>query len=282
MPRIKRWFPVSHDLNRDPEVWEMRKTLGEKSLSIWLEILSIADRNEGLIIGEEKHIAGVLAAACQTHSGYSVKVLRWVSERWLTVQRPVSDGSAEHGRTVYRVSNYWKYHRTGEQNKFPPDPTEPDRTIRDSSYKNTQNPKSPSATASPGFKNEEKKTREERLMASMNLIPELKKETDRLYNSDPVKFKRLAAWVAQGRKHGYLETDMAAALREFWDYRHIDEWYPYLDTVLEKVVKDVSSKTATQAHEREKAELAEWGRNARNGSGAVLGLVGGVANAKKA
>lgn len=119
-------------------------------------------------------------------------------------------------------------------------------------------------------------------MASMNLSPELKEQTDRLYNSDPVKFKRVAAWVAQGRKHGYLEADMAAALREFWDYRQIDEWYPYLDTVLERVVKDVSIKTTTEAHEQEKRELAEWGKNARNGSGAVLGLVGGVANAKKA
>jgi hypothetical protein len=51
MPRIKRWFPVNHNINRDPEVWEMRRTIGEKSLSIWMEFLSIADQNEGQVPG---------------------------------------------------------------------------------------------------------------------------------------------------------------------------------------------------------------------------------------
>ncbi len=32
MPRIKRWFPVSHDINADAEVWAMRKQIGEKKL----------------------------------------------------------------------------------------------------------------------------------------------------------------------------------------------------------------------------------------------------------
>ena len=91
---------------------------------------------------------------------------------------------------------------------------------------------------------------------SMNLIPELKQETDRLYGSDPIKFKRLAAWVSQGRKHHYPETDMAEALRQFWDYRMVDEWYPYLDEILLKVFKDRNRDASLAEHLRRRAEEA--------------------------
>jgi hypothetical protein len=110
---------------------------------------------------------------------------------------------------------------------------------------------------------------------SMNLIPELKLETDRIYQSDPVKFKRLAGWIAQGRKHKYLETDMAAALREFWDYRMVDDWYPYLDSILEKVVTDRNRDVSVREHERRQAE------EARPLQGPMSDVVRGLADAKK-
>lgn len=145
-----------------------------------------------------------------------------------------------------------------------------------------ENPNSSaSPTPSVGLKTSDKKTREERFMASMNLIPELKKETDRLYGSDPVKFKRLAAWVAQGRKYRHLETDMAEALRQFWDYRAIDDWYPYLDKLLDKVEKDRGAAESDREHERLKRETEELGRTARS-SGPVLSVVRGLSDAKKA
>jgi hypothetical protein len=56
MPQIKRWFPVSHDINADPEVWAMRRQIGEKSLSIWLEMLSIADRNDSRLVGDYEQL----------------------------------------------------------------------------------------------------------------------------------------------------------------------------------------------------------------------------------
>lgn len=119
---------------------------------------------------------------------------------------------------------------------------------------------------------------------SMGLIPELKEQTDRVYKYDPIKFKRIAAWVSQGRKHRYLETDMAEALRQFWDYRMIDEWYPYLDTILEKVVKDRNVRESDAEHQRHLAELKQLGDSARNGDPvkSVLSVVRGVSDAKKA
>ena len=120
MPRIKRWFPVSHDINRDPEVWQMRETFGEKSLSIWLEVLSIADRNEGSIPGDERTIADCLAWCCRTHAGYSLKVWRFIADHWLTYEQ-----------AVYKVANFAKYHRIEERNAVPPDLTRPNLTKPD-------------------------------------------------------------------------------------------------------------------------------------------------------
>src|SRR4051794_5006102 len=51
MPRIKRWFPVSHDINRDPEFCELSRRFGATGIRVWLELLSIADRNDGDVPG---------------------------------------------------------------------------------------------------------------------------------------------------------------------------------------------------------------------------------------
>lgn len=61
MPRIKRWFPVSHDINGDPEVWELTTTFGDWLLPVWLEILSITDRAEGELIGTPVALASTFA-----------------------------------------------------------------------------------------------------------------------------------------------------------------------------------------------------------------------------
>jgi len=56
MPRIPRWFNVSHDINSDPEVWELTDTFGDWMLRVWLQLLSVADRNDGVIKGELRWI----------------------------------------------------------------------------------------------------------------------------------------------------------------------------------------------------------------------------------
>ena len=117
MPRIKRWFPVSHDINRDPEIWAMRREIGEKSLSVWLEFLSIADRNDGDIPGDLKELMRSMAGTCQaTVSTVSAVYQFAISRLWLDSQ------------PTLRVAKYSKYHRTQEHKQVPsePDPTEPD------------------------------------------------------------------------------------------------------------------------------------------------------------
>jgi hypothetical protein len=99
-------------------------------------------------------------------------------------------------------------------------------------------------------------------MGSMNLSPELKAAADAIYHSDPIRFKRLAIWIAQGRKHGYSEPNMADALKDFAkkDPATVDEWYPYLDTILSKVEKNRNRDGAVLEHERHKDEVREASR----------------------
>lgn len=53
---------MSHDLNRDPEIRELRKRFGDWMALVWLEMLSIADRNLGIIPGKPEETAEILGS----------------------------------------------------------------------------------------------------------------------------------------------------------------------------------------------------------------------------
>jgi hypothetical protein len=108
MPRITRYFPVSHDINADHEVWEMRDTIGEKSLSIWLELLSIADRNSGDLPPCDKSFSRALAFKCRTKPSLVLQVWYWgCSKHWI-----------EFNPTP-RLRSYAKFHKTRGTNEIP-------------------------------------------------------------------------------------------------------------------------------------------------------------------
>lgn len=114
MPPFKRWFPVSHDINADAEVWAMRHQIGEKSLSIWLEFLSIADRNDGCIPGDLQELVRSVSGKCQAAQRTVRAVYDFALSRlWLSCE------------PTLKVSNFSKYHRTRVPNKAPSEPSEP-------------------------------------------------------------------------------------------------------------------------------------------------------------
>ena len=116
MPRIKRWFPMSQDINRDPEMWEFRALVGQRADSIWEEILSIADRNEGELPGRWDSYPTLLAHAC--HS--TPTRLRLASD-WLTTPRGrrLLPWVAVDSEGTARVVNHVKYHRSEERKPIP-------------------------------------------------------------------------------------------------------------------------------------------------------------------
>lgn len=99
---------MTHDINADPELWELREEFGDRAGFVWLEILSIADRNDGLLGPSSPQLHAVLGSKCRVYSPKVRAILDWCLDRgWLELR----DG--------FRVANYWKYHRTREPKEIP-------------------------------------------------------------------------------------------------------------------------------------------------------------------
>lgn len=127
MPRIKRWFPVSHDINHSPTIRMLVHDFGAPGLRIWLEILSISDRAGPYIDCTSEGAIRRLSSAAETR----FKVVSSVIDTLLRV-----DSIRIHDRInhITEIVNYWDYHRNEEREKFPPDqtrPNRPDLTIKD-------------------------------------------------------------------------------------------------------------------------------------------------------
>lgn len=120
MPRIRRWHPVSHDLNGDPEVWELTERFGDRALRVWLEILSITDRTQGVLRGQREHIESTLGGRCRM----ARKTIRGILDYCLDKTWLLSEDAL-------RVRNYPEFHRTKEHKKSHEEtieaPSEPSR-----------------------------------------------------------------------------------------------------------------------------------------------------------
>ena len=108
MPRIRRWFHVSHDIYSDPEVWELTDRFGERAFRVWMEILSIADRYDGLVPGEIKYLSSTLAAKCKSRSRTVEGIIRYATDKEWIVYDPVR-----------RVRNQLKYRPRRETKEIP-------------------------------------------------------------------------------------------------------------------------------------------------------------------
>ena len=128
MPGIKRWFPVSQHINRDSELWELCKLYGDRALRVWLEVLSIADRNEGTIPGASAELPPdlrrTLADASRTTGQTVANCWRRFQElSWVTPSSPV------------RITNWRDYHRKRKATSVTtdvaigPPPSEPSEPI---------------------------------------------------------------------------------------------------------------------------------------------------------
>ena len=121
---------MSHDINRDPEFCELVEAYGAPGIRVWLELLSISDRNEGEVPGNINSICTPLAGACNTKSSRVQAVLYWmIGRQWIENSSPI------------RIRNYAKYHISrdvkeildGNGNGAPPNlpnlPNLPNRTL---------------------------------------------------------------------------------------------------------------------------------------------------------
>ena len=125
MPKIRHWHNVSHDFNRDPEVRELRRRFGDWMALVWLEMLSIADRNDGKVPGELSLIAESLSHVSLTkYRGTAVKTIRIAFEfmlncGWIVVENPSNLSRKPEEKAMIRIINYVKYKNTRDANKNP-------------------------------------------------------------------------------------------------------------------------------------------------------------------
>jgi hypothetical protein len=235
VPRIKRWFPVSHDINSDPEVIELTDKFGLTGLKVWLEILSIADRNDGVVGNNIESLSRALAVKVSSKTSRVLLVLLWITTRqWL-----------DNNSTI-RVRNYLKYHRTAEPKSLP---SEPDRTRPEPDLK-IKNPDPAPSVDSPIKDKEASKVR--------TLDPRIKEIADRIFNSNKPKFLRLIVWVKQAQKHNFEDQVIVAALERFEPYcAEIEQWYPYLDKLIYKADQDINRDRHDAKHAAYKEEVRE-------------------------
>lgn len=261
MPKIRRWFNVSHDINSDPEVWELTEKFGDRGLRSWLEILSIGDRNMGFIPGSEERLVKAFAIKLNTTKNKVSSILRWFVEATWLVRRANVELSSSQRRDLddetlrkldwcFRIRNYAMYNTTREGKKnlsnspLPNLPSEPP-------YPSLKDPEPAPLTATPEPSAGSKKRK-------LELSPELRVAADAVYKTDTKKFERIAVWLNEGKKHGFSDAVMAEALRQFLPHaRECREWYPYLDKIVYKADKDLNRDKHQAEHNRLKEETRE-------------------------
>lgn len=142
MPKIKRWFPVNQSINHDPEIWELTHKFGDRALRVWLELLSVGDRNEGVLKGSIESWASVFMTVYSERNPRWIgrdldtiqSILRWMVEKGWIVLRDGSETAqsgfrrlSERSQKAIRglsspsliVTNYAKYHRSWELDSLP-------------------------------------------------------------------------------------------------------------------------------------------------------------------
>lgn len=243
MPRIKRWFPVSHDILDDPETIELAKTFGDRAVFMWLRMLSWGDRNAGKL-GSEDQIAKTFGrcfdpAHPNRAATQAAPALRWMlTHAWVTVRSGV----------IY-ITKYAKYHRDGETEIIPPD--QPDQPS--DSFKK----KNPVLRASPG-PSQAKKKEGERESGNGKLDESIKIWADAIYETDPVKFGRLVVWI-KAAERSYSVPVVASALQRFLPRAsEVQEWWGYLDKILDKEEGKANGSESEARSERIKREEREW------------------------
>lgn len=108
MPTPKSWYRVSHELNKDPEVWELTTKHGDRSLRVWLEVLSIMDRHDNRMNVTPQQLASI-AGIVRVHPGTVWKTFLYALDKcWIKVEETASDGSPK----VISLVKYMKYHKS--------------------------------------------------------------------------------------------------------------------------------------------------------------------------
>ena len=110
MPSPKRWFPVSHDLPTDPDVWDFLDVFGPRALMTWLWILSRIDQGDGVCRIPERELMNISRTLRQNQRSIRQQLAGthgMVERGWLKIEEVSESGWPE----VVSAPKYRKYRR---------------------------------------------------------------------------------------------------------------------------------------------------------------------------
>lgn len=238
MPRIKRWAPMAHGFNRDPEIRELRKQFDDWMALVWLEMCSIADLNGGEVKGEPDQIAESLAyISMSKRPSLAAKritnALQFMHKcGWIQIQTD---------RVL--ILNYLKYHPSEYTDKVPPN----DRTSEHPNDRTIKNPEPAKPAPSADCLKPKKKQLDETI----------KIWADQIYQTDTNKYSRLVQWIKAAERN-YRTVVIASALERFLPFAaNVRDWWPYLDQILDKQEAILNARDSEAESERHKTEIRE-------------------------
>ena len=101
------------------------------------------------------------------------------------------------------------------------------------------------------------------------LDPTVKLWADKVYQSNPAKFRKLIVWIKECEKFNFTPVMVAMALERFFPYRdQIDQWYPYLDKLVKKAEGDINRDQHLLEHEQHKEEVRQASKILKRFNGA--------------
>jgi hypothetical protein len=101
--------------------------------------------------------------------------------------------------------------------------------------------------------------KEGRAEMAKELDPRIRIWADKIYQSNPEKFRDLIRWI-KAAERSYDKIVIAHALELFLPYVTRENWWPYLDTILEKEEGKFNARNAearSAEHKTEVGDLAE-------------------------
>ena len=278
MPRLKRWFPVSHDINDDGQLWELTDEFGDRALRVWLEICSILDKTENWWLCSEASCRAIFRKT-RIYPKVGWKIIAFIFEKgWLKVpskwleNRPqmagkwlANDLSAISccPEIVFGSPNYWKYHPNEEPLKFP-DASFLPSFLPDSSLKKEKNPDPATPEPSVDLKNSEVKSEVFPLRGGgmvkqpWRIDPGVKAVADQIYQIDPKRYSRLITWITAASQHKSAAV-IIATLEAFLPHAREPNlgWWAYLDKILDKTEAKANARSSEIESERFKRQDKE-------------------------
>jgi hypothetical protein len=99
----------------------------------------------------------------------------------------------------------------------------------------------------------------------VKLDPRIRKWADKIYESDPEKYRGLVTWI-KAAERTYDTIIIAYALESFLPMAAtVDPWWPYLDKLLDKEEGKFNAREAEARSDNHKTEVGELAFNLLDG-----------------